>query len=223
MVGGPSIVFRREAVVNETHIRNSKNVCKSIVGIDASKLFPYSVCQTMPRGLYTSYEFDADLQRIKPGQNKSRNFENLVQCRWVLWSLQPNVWSSGLYLTLLSWSRGTTCCFWRRHSTWNKKEGNGWNAEPAYRGGRFHCCRKVGMWRTETPQDWCVSKERLERIIPIQASIASGPIITQDEIIRIVWLRKALYQIFRTSEGKYFETTASFQNQKTFVDKILVH
>ena len=38
MVGGPSIVFTRKAVVDETFIRNSRNFCKSIVGIDASRL-----------------------------------------------------------------------------------------------------------------------------------------------------------------------------------------
>ena len=47
-VDGPSIVFTRKAVVDETFIRNSENVCKSIVGIDASQLYPYSMCQPMP-------------------------------------------------------------------------------------------------------------------------------------------------------------------------------
>ena len=39
VVGGPSIVFTRKAVVDETFIRNSSNLCKLIVGIDASQLF----------------------------------------------------------------------------------------------------------------------------------------------------------------------------------------
>ena len=51
MMGGPSIVFTRKAVVDETFIRNSRNICESIVGIDASQLYPYSVCQPMPTGL----------------------------------------------------------------------------------------------------------------------------------------------------------------------------
>ena len=38
MVGGPSVVFTRKAVVDETFIRKSSNLCKSIVGIDASQL-----------------------------------------------------------------------------------------------------------------------------------------------------------------------------------------
>ena len=40
MVGGPSFVFTRKAVVDETFIRKSSNLCKSIVGIDASQLYP---------------------------------------------------------------------------------------------------------------------------------------------------------------------------------------
>ena len=39
MVGGFSIVFTRNAVVDETFIWNSGNVCKTIVGIDASQLY----------------------------------------------------------------------------------------------------------------------------------------------------------------------------------------
>ena len=38
VVGGPLIVFKRETVADETHIRKSKNVCKSIVPKDASQL-----------------------------------------------------------------------------------------------------------------------------------------------------------------------------------------
>ena len=78
MVGGPSIVFIRKAVVNETFIRNSGNLCTSIVGIGASQLYPYALCQPMPTGLYTRWEYDAKSNRFKPQQNKSRNFENLV-------------------------------------------------------------------------------------------------------------------------------------------------
>ena len=55
MVGGPSIVFTRNALVDDTFIRNSGKICKSFVGIDASQLYPYSMCQPMPTGLYTLY------------------------------------------------------------------------------------------------------------------------------------------------------------------------
>ena len=60
LVGGSSIVFTRKAVVDESFIRNSGNICKSIVGIDASQLYPDSICQPMPRGLYTRLEYDTE-------------------------------------------------------------------------------------------------------------------------------------------------------------------
>ena len=78
MVGGLSIVFTRKTVVDETFIRNSGNICKSIVGIDSSQLYPYSMCQPMPTGLYTRWENDTESNRFTPQQNKSRNFENIV-------------------------------------------------------------------------------------------------------------------------------------------------
>ena len=58
MVSGPSIVFTRKAVVNDTLVQDSANVCKSIVGIDASQLYPLSMCQEMPTGLYTGQDRD---------------------------------------------------------------------------------------------------------------------------------------------------------------------
>ena len=77
-VGGPSIVFTRKAVVNETFIRKSTNLCKSIVGIDASQLYPYSMCQSMSTGLYTRWDLDSETGRFIPRQNKTRSFENTV-------------------------------------------------------------------------------------------------------------------------------------------------
>ena len=76
--GRPSIVFTREVVVDETHFRESTNVFKSIVGIDANLLYSYPMSQPMPTGLHTRYEFDADLQTFKPRQSKSGSFENKV-------------------------------------------------------------------------------------------------------------------------------------------------
>ena len=78
MVGGPSIVFTRKAVVDETFIRKSSNLCKSIVGIEASQLCPYSMCQSMPTGLYTRRDYDSETKRFTARQNKSRSFENMV-------------------------------------------------------------------------------------------------------------------------------------------------
>ena len=36
VVGGPSIVFTRKAVIDENFIRKSTNICNCFVGIDAS-------------------------------------------------------------------------------------------------------------------------------------------------------------------------------------------
>ena len=77
VVGAPSIVFTRKAVV-ETLIRKFTNICKSIVGIDASQLYPYLMCQPMPTGLYTRWDFDSETRRFTPQQNKTRSFENIV-------------------------------------------------------------------------------------------------------------------------------------------------
>ena len=77
-ISGPLIVLTRIAVVDETFIRNSRNVCISIVGIDASQLYPYSMFQPMQTGLYTRWEHNTESNRFKPQQNKSRNFENMV-------------------------------------------------------------------------------------------------------------------------------------------------
>ena len=44
---GPSIVFTRKAVVDQAFIRNSENLCKSIVGIDASQI-PFQCVKKCP-------------------------------------------------------------------------------------------------------------------------------------------------------------------------------
>ena len=78
MVDGPSIVFTRKAVVDETFVRKSTNLCMSIFGIDASQLYPYSMCQPMPTGSYTRWNYDSESQKIMSRQNKTRSFENMV-------------------------------------------------------------------------------------------------------------------------------------------------
>ena len=78
VVGGPPIVFTRKAVVDETFIRKSSNLFKAIVGIDASQLYPYSMCQPMPVGLYTRWEYDSETKTFTARQNKSRSLENMV-------------------------------------------------------------------------------------------------------------------------------------------------
>ena len=67
--GGPSIVFIQKVAVDEKFIKNLSNICKSLVRIDASQLYPYSMCQGMPTRLYTRWEFDTKMQKFKSKHN----------------------------------------------------------------------------------------------------------------------------------------------------------
>ena len=78
VVSGPNIVFTGKAVVNETFFWKSTNLCKSIVAIDASRLYPYSMCQPMPTSLYTRWDCNSETSRFIPRQNKTSSFENMV-------------------------------------------------------------------------------------------------------------------------------------------------
>ena len=78
VVGGPSIVLTRKALPDETFFRKSANICKSIVGIDASQLYSYSMCQPMPTALYTCRDLDSETGRFTPRQNKTGSFEKIV-------------------------------------------------------------------------------------------------------------------------------------------------
>ena len=74
MVDGPSIVFTRKAVVDETFIRKSTNLCRSNVGIDASQLYPYSMCQPLRNGLYTRWNYDTESQKIHASTEQNSFF-----------------------------------------------------------------------------------------------------------------------------------------------------
>ena len=78
MTGGLSIVFTRKDVNDDKFIRNSSNVCKAVVGIDASQLYPFSMCQEMPTGLYRRWEFEIDMEKFKARHIRTRSFENLI-------------------------------------------------------------------------------------------------------------------------------------------------
>ena len=78
MVREISIVFTREAVVDETFIRETTNLCKNFVGIGAIQVYPFSKCQAMPTDLYTKWEINSESVKFTPRQNKTRGFENMV-------------------------------------------------------------------------------------------------------------------------------------------------
>ena len=65
MTGGPSEVFTRKAVVDKTLIQRSNNICKGKNEKDAGQLYPFSMSQALPTGLYTRWEFDTNLQKFK--------------------------------------------------------------------------------------------------------------------------------------------------------------
>ena len=78
VVGGPSIVFTRKAVVDETFIRESTSLCRSIVGIDASQLYPYSMRQPLPTGIFARCYIDLEISRFTLRQNRTLSFEKMV-------------------------------------------------------------------------------------------------------------------------------------------------
>ena len=59
--------------MDETIVRDSLNNCKSVVGIDASQLHHYHMCQAMSIGLLTI--MDLESCKFKLRQNKTRGFE----------------------------------------------------------------------------------------------------------------------------------------------------
>ena len=70
MTGGTSFVFTRKAVVRETFFRDSPNICKSIVGIVASQIYPFSMCQYMSTGLRGATSLDSFLKAYKTSETK---------------------------------------------------------------------------------------------------------------------------------------------------------
>ena len=74
MVGRPSIVFTRKSVVDETFLPDPTNLCKTIVRIDASQLYIFSVCQAMPTGLYTRWELGSESGKFIWRLNRTKSF-----------------------------------------------------------------------------------------------------------------------------------------------------
>ena len=79
-VGRSSFVStrEREAVVNETFVRDSLNKCEAIVGLEASHFNPYSMCQATPTGPYIGCDQDSESDKLTPRQNKTRSFEIML-------------------------------------------------------------------------------------------------------------------------------------------------
>ena len=76
--GNSSIVFTSVTVENDPFVRKSNKLSKSIVGIGASQLYYYSMCQDMPTGLYTRLDYNEGTQKVKAMQNRVRTFKRMV-------------------------------------------------------------------------------------------------------------------------------------------------
>ena len=75
---GPSIVFTGKADVDETSFRKTTNICKSFVGIDASQLYSYSMCQPMPTGHYMRWYRNSETGRLTTRQYTTSSLGNTV-------------------------------------------------------------------------------------------------------------------------------------------------
>ena len=51
---------------------------QSIVGIDVSQLYHFSMCQARQTALCRNLELDSESGEFKPRQNKKKSFENMV-------------------------------------------------------------------------------------------------------------------------------------------------
>ena len=58
LVGGPAIVFKRYAEADKSKIRNKPDKpVKKIIGYDANGLYLWALCEPMPVGLYTQWQY----------------------------------------------------------------------------------------------------------------------------------------------------------------------
>ena len=198
---------------------NLMQICKNSIPVrknpEFSKIWPCRIFNEWERtadlGAFTQQKLPKSQKKLTvPMRMDSVHIASQCLKQWVV-----------SIITVLS--RGRTCCDLRRPSTWKKKETNRWIAETVFWGEMFHCCRNFGLWVVESQQTWCDCNRRLKKIILMQVSLESKPVIGQDKIRRIVWLRTVWQKNSRTSEIKISELPPLSKKKQTYVDKILVH
>ena len=64
--------FFGKTVVDQPYTRNSLMVCKTIVGIDASQFYRFSICQEIATEFYTRWEYDSETDRLKARSNRTK-------------------------------------------------------------------------------------------------------------------------------------------------------
>ena len=75
---GPSIIFTRYATVRKTKIKQSENICKSILGIDANQLYAFPVTEYIPTRPYTKWEYNEETAKLHLKWNWRSYFEQQV-------------------------------------------------------------------------------------------------------------------------------------------------
>ena len=78
LTSGQSIVFTRYAKVGSSKIKNSSNMCKTIVANDASQLYPFSMMKDMPTEVYKKWELREETRLFHPRRSKKNYLECIV-------------------------------------------------------------------------------------------------------------------------------------------------
>ena len=69
--------YLREKLLWTKPLSGIRQILQINAGIDARQLYPYARCQVMPKGMFTMWEFDSDMQEFKARHNRSRNFRKM--------------------------------------------------------------------------------------------------------------------------------------------------
>ena len=78
LTGGPSNILTWYAKVVSSRIKNSSNMCKTIVSIDASQFYSFSMMKDMPTGVYTKWDLREGTGFFHPRRSKNNNLECIV-------------------------------------------------------------------------------------------------------------------------------------------------
>ena len=111
-------------LANFTHNR-CVNRCRPVfirVGMFIQKPIDLLLVKTKPLALkilsYLVFNEKGQNVKLKVSiQQADRKKISLLQCWLILFSLQDCVWSHGLLLSLVSWTRDTSISHWKRYST----------------------------------------------------------------------------------------------------------
>ena len=196
----------------------------------------------MPTGFYKRFEFDPDLQRVKRRQIKSRNSQNMVISYFQ--QMRPDCTiesycTTGTQRRIDCFNANGFCghcnavfeavdCFYQ-HCLCQ-------DLQPALTEENIRCGSKTGKWmkcrdsfsskkntllsKSENVDGgistihWYVSKWIPEKIIPLEASIASKPDVGQNKIKHLVWSRSLWYRTSRTCKRTVCKSSAIYQNCK---------